>query len=428
MKIKQRSYWSALITTGLSLVVTLPILVNAEFQATQTEVFTAQATVGGTGGGPAMDPNFRIKHTPIQGYSTITRLVIIKGTAGHNIVPVSAQAVGPGTKVLVKLQTRYFNQGVAGPMEEASQLIESNPADFQFQLPPEKITADGFEYRIVADELDTSGNAIARATAPVSSVATPDPYYCVSQVAGNCPNSPANAPVLIDTVGGRVSIVDGNPLDGESLIDIPSGVLKVPTQVSLQELALSGPQSDPLMPSVPGQPYALYKINSEPAFQGSVRLSVIYPDYIPTSTGWVFSGTPVPENQLSLLAWDGFAWRNIGGKRDQLFNTITARSGPVKYLAVVAAALSTAQQKAPLEKIITPYGDNPNAYFSGIDPSTKVEIFDVKGHRIRTLSGSPANAFWDGKNDSGSVVESGVYIYQFEESGERVSGVIAVAK
>ena len=54
-----------------------------------------------------------------------------------------------------------------------------------------------------------------------------------------------------------------------------------------------------------------------------------------------------------------------------------------------------------------------------------VEIFDITGHRIRTM----VDPFeWNGRDDSGKVVESGVYIYQYKVDGERVSGLIGVAK
>ena len=63
-----------------------------------------------------------------------------------------------------------------------------------------------------------------------------------------------------------------------------------------------------------------------------------------------------------------------------------------------------------------------------------VHLFDVKGRRVRHITAPTAaceipNTFcWDGKDDSGKIVESGVYIYQYTSQGERVSGVIAVAK
>jgi gliding motility-associated-like protein len=80
----------------------------------------------------------------------------------------------------------------------------------------------------------------------------------------------------------------------------------------------------------------------------------------------------------------------------------------------------------PAKKIITPNGDgiNDEADFSGL--AEEVKIFDITGRKIRSVSAGTGQ--WDGKDDDGSVVESGVYIYQFKVDGTLVSGVIAVAK
>ena len=82
----------------------------------------------------------------------------------------------------------------------------------------------------------------------------------------------------------------------------------------------------------------------------------------------------------------------------------------------------------PHQRIITPNGDgiNDTATFSGLGSGDTVHIFDVRGRRIRTLQGP--TAVWDGRDDEGHIVESGVYIYQYTVQGSRVSGVIAVAK
>ena len=84
-----------------------------------------------------------------------------------------------------------------------------------------------------------------------------------------------------------------------------------------------------------------------------------------------------------------------------------------------------------MEKVITPNGDGINDElnfsFGDLTQSVDVDIFDVNGHRVRSLA-SPNNLKWDGRDDSGKVVESGVYIYQYTVDGKRVSGLVAVAK
>jgi len=88
----------------------------------------------------------------------------------------------------------------------------------------------------------------------------------------------------------------------------------------------------------------------------------------------------------------------------------------------------------PKERIITPaYSDGKNdvAYFSGLTGQiTTIIIYDITGKKIRTIEGEPYE--WDGRDDDGKIVESGVYIYQFKAdvNGKQqlVSGTIAVAK
>jgi gliding motility-associated-like protein len=235
----------------------------------------------------------------------------------------------------------------------------------------------------------------------------------------------AAAPV-VGIQGGRVTLPDGNPNDGESAIDVAAGVFKTPTSLTLNEVPVNE------APSVGGfpQPLAVYSLDAQPSFAGSVRISVIYPDFVPAVSNWVFSGTPVQKNQLSLAGWDGFSWRRLGGKVDQNLNTITGLTNDFHYVGVFEMGGASPLDDRPMEKIITPNGDtvNDSARFSSIDPGTKIEIFDINGHRVRTITTDLTHNEWNGQDDSGKIVESGVYIYQYSENGQRVSGVIAVAK
>ena len=97
---------------------------------------------------------------------------------------------------------------------------------------------------------------------------------------------------------------------------------------------------------------------------------------------------------------------------------------------MVSAAPITAEGARPTQKIITPNGDGTNdlALFSfDHDESITVEIFSVQGHRVRSLIGA-GQLSWDGRDNSGEIVESGVYMYQYKYKGSRISGLIAVAK
>jgi flagellar hook assembly protein FlgD len=54
-----------------------------------------------------------------------------------------------------------------------------------------------------------------------------------------------------------------------------------------------------------------------------------------------------------------------------------------------------------------------------------VKIYDITGRLIRTIENTDR---WDGRDDDGNIVESGIYIYQFKKAGQRISGTIIVVK
>ncbi len=416
-----------LLGTGTLLLTALmgPVLVAmGDFHSEQIEYVVMEAQVGGE-----IDPaqGFRIKHTPLRGVSRVTKIALIQGVVGANLAAFNNIGIGKAgdisaAAITIKLRLQHLDKdgNPQGNVEEQIALFYSEPAQFQFQISPESITEGGFKYQILAEKKNGDGEVIAKTAMPTDAFANADSWINLN---------PTGVSPVIGPSGGRVVILDANPNDGDSLLDISPNVLKGPTQVSLTEVAVD----DPFIPGLNGTlaPYAIYKLEAEPPLTGAVRVSVLYPEFIPSTNGWQLAGQEVPESKLSLAIWDGFTWKAIGGKIDAINKTLTARAGAFSYLGVFSSfAAPSAQSIANnLQKIITPNGDGQNdeADFSGIGMATKVEIFDITGHRVRTLNG-PSNILWDGKDDSGSVVESGVYLYQFSEGGERVSGVIGVAK
>lgn len=101
--------------------------------------------------------------------------------------------------------------------------------------------------------------------------------------------------------------------------------------------------------------------------------------------------------------------------------------------AVFPAKALTDNDYRPKEKIITPAtvdGHNDYATFSGVSPADTINVYDVSGRKIREIVGGQGSSTWDGKDDSGRLVESGIYIYQIKlhETGKIVSGTVVVAK
>ena len=135
------------------------------------------------------------------------------------------------------------------------------------------------------------------------------------------------------------------------------------------------------------------------------------------------------EKDLKIAWYDGYDWRVIGGEVNQEEKTISTKITHFGYYGLFAVKMSASLYR-PKERILTPAwkdGRNDKATFDGInDISTTIKIYDITGRKIRQINELPYE--WDGKNEDGDIVESGVYIYQFKVEGKIISGTIAIAK
>jgi len=90
----------------------------------------------------------------------------------------------------------------------------------------------------------------------------------------------------------------------------------------------------------------------------------------------------------------------------------------------------------PRPRVFTPNGDGSNDEvtfkYENIDESSIVcWIYDIKGSVVRQLDivGDGEDEFaWDGKDEGGNIVPSGIYIYQIEVEGQTINGTIVLAK
>lgn len=222
----------------------------------------------------------------------------------------------------------------------------------------------------------------------------------------------------ISPAGGEVTLYDGNPLDGETKIKIPEGALENAVEIKIIEL-------NPGDNSIPDgsdlcltkRPYTVYEfLPSGITFKKPVEISLVYP--------------ATNDEKIDIFWLDKIQkWRVVGGKSDPQQNTISAKISHFSIFAIFPRKVLTASDYRPKERIITPFGDNKKIHFDGIAGiETEIKIFDIRGRKVKTISASPYE--WDATDDSGNIVESGVYIYQFrtESTAKPVSGTIVVAK
>lgn len=397
------------------------VLPCSAFQSVGREYFAAGVTTGGL---PPSD--IRIRHTPLTRASPITQQVLILGEAGADLPvlppPYSTRrttASDPVTSPSVRVRVFYrFVPSLinpTGPETEIGPIEGFDPTAFAFEIDRSSVTEGFLQYRILAERLDSNGTVIGGTFFP-----SLEPYVNL--------NVAANASEVLGVNGGRIALQDGNPEDGESALDVPAGILGAPTTVSFDEV----PLNSPLIPPGLLNPVNVYFLSADAAFNGLMQLTLLYPDFTyPFGRDGIVDGMGIPVANLSIVAWDGFSWRPIGGQGNFRSNTLKIRLGKLGFVAIMAGGPLAPEDRRPPQKIITPNGDghNDTADFNigGLADNVKVEIFDITNHRIRTIYGSTTLS-WDGRDENGKVVESGVYIYQYEADGKRISGVIGVAK
>lgn len=68
-----------------------------------------------------------------------------------------------------------------------------------------------------------------------------------------------------------------------------------------------------------------------------------------------------------------------------------------------------------------------NFRFSDSAAAATIKIYNVRGRVVRTLK-NPSRPEWDGRDEAGHLCEGGIYLYQIESGGQRVSGRVVLIK
>ncbi len=70
-------------------------------------------------------------------------------------------------------------------------------------------------------------------------------------------------------------------------------------------------------------------------------------------------------------------------------------------------------------------GQRVNFNFTLSDPNAayRIRILSIKGRLVRTVTQAPE---WDGRDEHGNMCEGGIYLYQIETEGRRVSGTVVL--
>jgi hypothetical protein len=339
----------------------------------------------------------KILHTHITKIGMLGNKVVIKGT------------ITDGT-VVDKALLYYY--GTYTPEITGTMSIDFDSL-YSYTIPPDLVGTAGIIYQIYStDGLNATATQKYKIEVSLTTIGT------------------------ITKQGGTVTVMDGNPDDGETTIIIPEdeelpeeGTVSI-TQKAIEE-APSGAGNFLIKSDKPAIFYEFKTPKKE--FTKKVTITMLYLDI--DNDGYE-DVTLSDETTLKVFYWDEVQqeWKLIGGIINPIKNTITIKVMQLSKFAIFPA-------KKPAEENLSNVFVYPNPCytsknyqltFAGLTENVTIKIFNITGELVRTLQkndkGDKTN--WDLKNEAGEKVASGIYIYLVidNDTGERTCGKLGVVR
>jgi len=359
-----------------------------------------------------------VVHTPITeidvlgGYAIIAVTITDKDNTGS-----------PGTVVSAKL---YYEK-TGGSWIAVS--TTTNTGDlYTFKIGPIDATfMAGFKYYIEAKDLMPNNSG----------------YFVVNGTTITAENAPTvdvktqTAETVVPAAsGGTITVPDGdqNTSAGHTSIVIPPGALSTNVPISIVQHGYPDDTAPPpwafknentsTIASNSTAPVSCFDfLPNNTEFKKPVLLTIRYLDQ--NQDGIIDDSGNISALGLRLYWWDNWGWRYVDSTVDTAKNTV---SGYVNHFTLYALFPKGTPPVKPAtkDKFLTPATNN-RIQFECDSAIKKIEIYDVTGKKIRTIDDGSDN--WDGKDDDGNVLESGVYIYKVEAvSGQKRTGAVVLAK
>jgi len=179
---------------------------------------------------------------------------------------------------------------------------------------------------------------------------------------------------------------------------------------------------------------------TEQELKNDVIITLHYEDAEIAAQGW-------SEDKLAIYYWREMTkeWVRIGGKVDTVRNTVSAKVSYLhKYYAIFGESQISPKKPGFVSvktdpKVFTPKAGD-RAYknikisigFEESQERYQVKIFDLRGNLIRSFDRSgeykQGEVYWDGKDEEGYDVKTGVYIYRVIAGSNVFSGTIVVVR
>jgi hypothetical protein len=272
----------------------------------------------------------------------------------------------------------------------------------------------------------------------------------------------------VSSVGGTSALSDNLDSAGNRYAlasdDITTRVV-MPHDAALYLLAANNPYGEDLYLTVAHQPQdetnvtlRSYRVTARRAStdqevsgfafpQNNIAVELGYGAVVlPAGGGPVSIGSPTQISAatlaqiISVYWFNGASYIRVGNPLltvNQSISVTVRNLGIYQIRAVTLASKFRLSQGSPYPRVITPNGaENHRVFWFFENPSGDTvsgDIYDIRGAHVRALrfnSMSPtANSLvWDGRDDQGAVVPSGVYLYKISTSDEKVTGTVVVAR
>jgi len=179
--------------------------------------------------------------------------------------------------------------------------------------------------------------------------------------------------------------------------------------------------------------------------KGTLKKPIKYNIYYSTAVLSAAGIDPLDESDLRAYFWTGSIWERIGGEVDTVNNIVYFYSNHSGSYGIFYEPTHPTIDESFVDVKIQPNPFSPNG--DGNDDTTRikfatktneevnVKIYDITGVKVATLlenekriSTQEWDIGWDGRNDYGEYVGSGVYLCVIEAAGKTEIKKIAVIK
>jgi len=179
--------------------------------------------------------------------------------------------------------------------------------------------------------------------------------------------------------------------------------------------------------------------------KGTLKKPIKYNIYYSTTELSAAGINPSNESDLRAYFWTGSIWERIGGGVDTVNNIVYFYSNHSGSYGIFYESPHPAIDENFIDVKIQPNPFSPNGdgnddttrikFATTISQEVTVEIYNIAGEKVVTLlekekrpSNQEWDLGWDGRNDYGEYVGSGIYLCVIEVDGKREIEKIAVVK